>query len=170
MSVIDTLEGEELRELVRTFAKNWLAHDGLWFQAVESARGLDEAIERDKEAWARFAPIEAGRIRRLAGLGEQPGLEGLARALEYRLYAAINTQTIQMQEGVLRFYMNTCRVQSARKRKGLPDFPCKPVGIVEFSAFASTIDPRILTRPIACPPDPHPGTWMCGWEFSLEAP
>ncbi|MFA5383931.1 MAG: DUF6125 family protein [Eubacteriales bacterium] len=26
------------------------------------------------------------------------------------------------------FRMNTCRVQAARKRKGMPEFPCKSVG------------------------------------------
>ena len=53
------------------------------------------------------------------------------------------------------FVMRDCRVQSARKRKGLPDFPCKSVGVVEYGEFAKTIDPRIRTRCIACPPDAH---------------
>ncbi len=39
--------------------------------------------------------------------------------------------------------MNNCRVQYARKQRGLPDFPCKGVGIVEYGLFAKTIDPRI---------------------------
>jgi hypothetical protein len=64
--------------------------------------------------------------------------------------------------------MNDCRVQSARKRNKLPDFPCKEVGIVEYSFFAQTIDPRIKTKCIACPPDPHPEEFYCAWEFSLE--
>ncbi|MGD8555326.1 MAG: DUF6125 family protein, partial [Anaerolineales bacterium] len=55
----------------------------------------------------------------------------------------------------------------ARHRKGLPDFPCKQVGLVEYAGFASTIDPRIQTRCIACPPDPHPDSFWCAWEFTL---
>jgi hypothetical protein len=72
-----------------------------------------------------------------------------------------------VDDHTLRFEMNDCRVQSARKRKGLPDFPCKPVGLVEYAGFASTIDPRIQTRCLACPPDPHPETYWCAWEFTL---
>jgi hypothetical protein len=64
--------------------------------------------------------------------------------------------------------MRDCRVQAARKRRGLPDFPCKPVGLIEYSGFARTIDPRISTRCLACPPDPHPPDIWCAWEFTLE--
>jgi hypothetical protein len=168
MSAIDELSREKLLELVRNFAKNWLAHDGLWFQEVERRHGIDEAIAADAAAWERFSPLEARRIKQLLGLPEQAGLEGLERALEYRLYAVLNRQSSRIEEGRLRFYMNQCRVQSARQRKGLPDFPCKPVGLVEYRTFAETIDPRIRTRCIACPPDEHPDDYFCGWEFWIE--
>ena len=63
--------------------------------------------------------------------------------------------------------MTNCRVQYARKSRGLPDFPCKSVGIQEYSLFAQTIDPRIKTNCIACPPDSHPENYWCAWEFIL---
>ena len=66
------------------------------------------------------------------------------------------------------FRMVDCRVQSARRRKNLPDFPCKSIGIVEYSEFARMVDPRIETRCIACPPDPHPREYWCAWEFTLK--
>ena len=168
MSAIEDLSREELLQLIGNFAKNWLAHDGLWFQAVERKRGMEEAIEADAAAWERFSPIEAKRIKEFLKLPEQPGLEGLKEALEYRMYAVLNKQSSVLEGGVLRFHMNDCRVQSARKRKGLPDFPCKPVGLVEYSTFAETIDPRIKTHCIACPPDDHPDEYYCGWEFTIE--
>jgi hypothetical protein len=59
-------------------------------------------------------------------------------------------------------------VQSARKRRGLPDFPCKKVGLVEYSTFATEIDPRIKTECIVCPPDDHPDEYYCGWKFWIE--
>jgi hypothetical protein len=170
MSDIDDLSRDQLLGLVSAFAKNWLAHDGLWFQAVERAHGLNHAIELDAEAWSRFSPIEAARIKQLFGLKEGGGLEALEQALKYRLYAVLNTQQSEMVSGRLRFYMNECRVQVARKRKGLHDFPCKPVGLVEYSSFAAEVDPRIKTRCIACPPDDHPDDYYCAWEFWIEEP
>jgi hypothetical protein len=160
---------EQLIDMLEDAAKNWLAHDGVWFQAAEDNYGLEKAIQLDSEAWERFTVIEAHRIMKRHGIAEGGGLPALEQALKLRLYAHVNVQsTMWVKENTLRFEMNDCRVQSARKRKGLPDFPCKTVGLVEYAGFARTIDPRIQTRCIACPPDPHPETFFCAWEFSIE--
>jgi len=162
------LTREQALELLSDLAKRWLAHDGLWFQSIERTRGIEEAIFHDTEAWRRFTVIEAKRIIELLDLPENPGLDGLERALNFRLYAFINQQEIvRPDDSTLILKMTNCRVQSARIRKGLPDFPCKPVGEVEYSLFASTIDSRIETHCLACPPDPHPPEYYCGWEFRL---
>ncbi len=159
---------EQLVGMLEDAALNWLAHDGLWFLAVEGKYGLDAAMEADTKAWEGFTVIEAKRIMRRHGIPEGGGIPALARALKLRLYALINEQEIAEQtEDRLVFRMNECRVQAARRRKGLPDFPCKPVGIVEYAGFARTIDPRIETRCLGCPPDPHPEDWYCSWEFTL---
>ena len=80
----------------------------------------------------------------------------------------LNKQQSELKHGRLCFYMKDCRVQSARKRRGLPDFPCKQVGLVEYGTFAAEIDRRIRTRCIACPPDEHPYDYYCAWEFRIE--
>ena len=49
--------------------------------------------------------------------------------------------------------MKECRVQSARRRKGMPFHPCKPVGCIEYSGFARTIDDRIECRCLSCYPE-----------------
>lgn len=159
----------EARELLTDAAKNWLAHDGLWFQAVERRFGMETALDLDREAWERFTVIEAKRIMKRHGLAVGGGIPSLIKALGHRLYAFINVQEI-IDESDTRciFRMNRCRVQEARKRKNLPDFPCKSVGIVEYRNFARTIDPRIRTRCLACPPDPHPPEFYCAWEFWIQ--
>lgn len=165
---IKDLSREELLDLLADFAKRWLAHDGLWFQAVEDHFGMDAAIALDKEAWERFTRIEARRIKERLGLPDAAGLDGLEQALGYRLYAMVNEQEAERpDEHTLVFRMKRCRVQEARQRKGLPDFPCKAVGEVEYAGFATTIDPRLQTRCIACPPDAHPSHFYCAWEFTL---
>lgn len=164
----EDLSREQALDLLTDLAKRWLAHDGLWFQSVENKRGMDEAIYHDTEAWRRFTVVEANRIREFLELPEKGGLEALEQALNFRLYAFINQQEIlRPDDKTLILRMANCRVQSARQRKNLPDFPCKPVGEVEYSLFASTIDPRIRTLCLACPPDPHPAEFYCSWEFTL---
>jgi hypothetical protein len=130
---------------------------------------MQTAIELDAGSWKRFAAVEARRIMTTFSIPADGGLEALERALSLRLYAVINSQRTEWSDDRkrLRFFMDVCRVQEARRRKGLPDFPCKSVGIVEFETFASTIDPRIRTNCLHCPPDAAPGQY-CGWEFTIE--
>ncbi len=165
----DTLSREELLKLLDVYAKNWLAHDGSWFLALEETYGMEAAIEMDARAWERFAAAEARRIKRAFDLPDDGGLHALEHALNYRLYARVNQQQAKWaDEHTLIFRMVECRVQVTRQRKGLPPFPCKPVGLVEFPTFARTIDPRIQTRCIQCPPDElHLGGY-CAWEFTLN--
>jgi len=169
MKKLKDLSREEIIGLLTDAAKNWLAHDGLWFRAVEDAFGLEAAMELDRKAWEKFTVIEARRIMKRLGLSPGGGIQALAQALEFRLYARINVQEVsELSETRCVFRMNRCRVQEARMRQGLPDFPCKSVGIVEYSGFARTIDPRIKTRCLVCPPDPHPPDVWCAWEFTLQ--
>jgi hypothetical protein len=162
------LSAADLRAWLEDAAKLWLAHDGLWFQAVEKGHGLKEAMAHDAEAWRRFSPLEAARIMKRLGIAPGGGIPALQRCLGYRLYSLLNEQEI-LETSSTRcvFRMRTCRVQEARRRKGLPDFPCKEVGIVEYASFAATIDPRLQTRCLGCPPDEHPADWYCAWEFTL---
>jgi hypothetical protein len=163
------LTKEDLIDLLQDAAKNWLAHDGLWFQAIEKRFGIDAAIECDAAAWKRFTVVEAERIMERHKIPKNGGIPALIKALQYRLYAYINIQeTVEISENRCVFRMNNCRVQAARNRKNLPDFPCKSVGIFEYAFFAKTIDSRIATRCIACPPDSHPPEYYCAWEFTLE--
>lgn len=165
----EKLSQDELLKLIEVYAKNWLAHDGCWFLAAEEKYGMEAAIELDAKSWERFAVAEARRIMKVFDIPANGGLKALEKALQYRFYSIINRQEIEwVDASKMIFKMLECRVQRARRDKKLPDFPCKPVGQVEFSRFAKTVDPRIKTRCLACPPDPV-AEFYCGWEFTLES-
>ena len=170
MSVqLKDLDRATVEGMLEDFAKNWLAHDGLWFLAAEKQYGMENAIKLDTEAWRSFTVVEAKRIMKRHDISPGSGLEGLKKALGFRLYAILNEQEIRNETpDSFEFYMIDCRVQSARTRKNLPLFPCKSVGLVEYAGFAQTIDERIQTECIGCPPDPQAGKdFYCGWRFSI---
>lgn len=168
MAFIDNMTREELIKLVRMYAKNWLAHDGCWFLAAEESFGMETAIDLDTKSWSRFAVAEAKRILNEFNIPKDGGLKSLETAMQYRLYAAINRQEIEWQDDrTMIFKMIECRVQKTRTEKNLLPFPCKSVGIVEFSKFAQTVDPRINTECIHCPPDPL-GNEYCAWKFTMK--
>jgi hypothetical protein len=161
------IQGSPGRELVDA-AKNWHAIDGLWFLAVEARFGMEAAIACDKEVWTRFPAIEAGRIKERLALPDNGGLDALEQALSHRLFSLVNEQKIiRVDPGTLEYYMVTCRTQDARDRKGMPKFPCREIGEVEYRSFARAIDPRIRVDCISCPPDPPVPGFCCGWRFFL---
>lgn len=132
-AALSVLSRDELEQLVSIYAKNWLAMDGYWFQAVERKRGMDEAMEHDVAVWQGFTRTEARRIRALLRLPEQAGLDGLEKALAYRMYARINRDEI-IREGddALVYRTLECYVQRARAEKGMPYHPWqggRPCGI-----------------------------------------
>ncbi len=159
-----------LKELKERVAKNWLVNDGIWFQTIESHEGMNEAKRCNDSCWAHFSPFEAHTIKQQLGLPEAAGLDGLKRALGFRVYESINVQSItEEKQDSFVFQMNECRVQQARKRRGLDDYPCKSAGLVEYGYFARAIDKRIETNCIGCPPDEHPDDWFCAWKFSITS-
>lgn len=165
---LKNMEKEKQLSLADAIAKNWLAQDGVWFQAVEFAHGMNDAKRCNDSCWGRYSPFEAHSIKKLLHLEDHPGLEGLERALNFRMYGRLNVQSCRWEDGALIFEMNECRVQTARIRKGLDDYPCKSAGLVEYSRFAKGIDDRIKTTCIGCPPDAHPDNWFCAWKFYID--
>lgn len=167
---IDRLSKDDKLKLCTYIAKNWLAQDGVWFQAVENIYGMNDAKRCNDSTWARFSPFEAWSVKRFLELPDAPGLNGLETALNFRMYGMINIQSSRyIDDNTLIFEMNECRVQTARIRKGLADYPCKSAGLVEYSRFAECIDSRIVTECIGCPPDEHPCEWACSWKFVLNS-
>ncbi|MBU1702289.1 MAG: hypothetical protein KJ970_08780 [Candidatus Eisenbacteria bacterium] len=163
------LSNDELRAALADASKLWLAHDGLWFLEWEKRHGMEEAIEADTEAWRVFAKLEARRIMKRLGIEPGGGISALLKCLPHRLYANICRFTMHRRgDNEAKIRMNECRVQDARARKDLPPFPCKSVGIVEFSTFAKTVDRRFEVECVQCPPDEmSPGGW-CEWVFTLS--
>lgn len=46
VTLLYDLSKEELVKIIVDDAKNWLAHDGVWFQAVEKRYGMDVAVRK----------------------------------------------------------------------------------------------------------------------------
>ena len=159
---------EELIQLIEIYSKNWLAMDGVWFQAVERKFGMDEAMYQDAEAWKHYTVVEAKKIKEFLQLPNRAGIEGLKKALSIRFYANINEDRIETEGNTLIYTSVNCRVQRARERKGMPFHPCKSVGIIEYRGFAQVIDDRFTCECLSCYPDITDPACCCKWKFTLQ--
>jgi len=162
------LSCEQLEGLVLDMSKNIVGMDGVWFQSIEDAAGMDAAMTHDCIAAARFERSEAHRLKRWLGLDAHPGLTGLEAALRYKYNSLCNSTEMRFDAtGALVFRVTDCRVQSARKRKGFDLHPCKEAGLAEYQAFADAIDERISCACLSCHPDVSDPTCACAWRFTL---
>jgi hypothetical protein len=161
------MEKEKLIDLINAMSANWLTNDGVWFRTVEDSHDMYTSKRCNDTCWTRYSPVEASIIKSFLHLPEQSGPDGLEQALKFRVYANINEQTIERSGDALILRMVRCLVQKTRRSQGLPDYPCKSAGIAEFETFARTIDSRITTECICCPPDEHPREWVCAWRFHI---
>lgn len=167
MDILENLPKEKLIELLRLYGKNLMALDGTWFQSVEKMRGMDEAVAHDRNAWRRFTESEARRIRTFLELPERAGIDGLKRALPLRMNTLIHTTEILTEKNALIYRVLDCRVQTARRRKGMPFHPCRSVGLVEHAYFARVIDDRFRCEALSCYPEATDPTCSCAWKFTL---
>ena len=166
------LEGvapEVLDDVAQALRTGWLAADGVWFQAVERSAGMDAAKRVNDTCWARFAPLEARRIKARLGLPARGGIAALKVGLAERMYGRLNEwEFVEETEDSIVFRMTDCRVQTARRKRGLADYPCKSGGTTEYTGFGREIDDRLVCECVGCPPDPHPEEWACAWRFTLR--
>lgn len=162
---LSKLTREQLIELLFIDSKNLIAMDGVWFQSIEKEMGMDCAMHHDEEAWKRYTRSEARRIKKFLGLSEHPGLEGLAKALPYRMVDRANQSETVLTDNKLIYKIVVCRVQEARTRKNMPLHPCKSAAVHEYGGFAEVIDDRIKCRCISCYPDVTDDSCACAWEF-----
>jgi hypothetical protein len=165
---LENLSRDDLISQIEIYSKHWLAMDGVWFQSVEEKYGMDEAMRHDENIWRQFTVIEANRIKQFLRLPEQAGVEGLAKALKFRLYANINSDEVTVDGNTVVFRTLDCRVQNARAKKGMPFHPCKSVGMIEYGGFAKTIDSRFETECLSCYPEITDDTCNCAWKFTLK--
>jgi len=166
---LDDLSNVQLKELVRIYARNLFAMDGVWFQSVEKEYGMDIAMYHDREIWRRFTKTEARRIKKFLNLPENAGLDGLEKALQLRFPALANKQIeLIRNDNSLTYKIIDCRVQTARKEKGMPYHPCQSAAIIEHTYFAKIIDRRINCETISCYPHITDDTCACSWLFTLN--
>ena len=92
-----------------------------------------------------------------------------ARALALRCQSAANVDEILVEGDELTYRIVDCRVQNARKRKGMGFHPCRSVGVVEYGVFAESIDDRISCECLSCFPDMTDDSCNCAWKFTLKA-
>ncbi|MEW6614354.1 MAG: DUF6125 family protein [Thermodesulfobacteriota bacterium] len=162
------LSKEELINLIKVYARLFLALDGFWFLEVEKKFGYEAALEMDTKAWEGYFPYEARLLRKTLGIKEE-GIPGIIETLKQSAFVPCMEQKIEEvseKRGVFALYK--CPSLEAMERAGRKEFTCEPVGTIVFQKYAESIDPRVKVRFLDGPPRKSPEDVSCKWEFALE--
>ena len=170
MNALDHLHDmsrDMLIDIIHTLGRNWVTVDGLWFQIIEREFGAETAVKFDEEMWSKQSLAEARRMKKALKITEKGPLAVAKANLFLTSYFNKNFD-FEIKEVSPDRVIQTCihcANQEARIKQGQKPFACKEVGLTERTNFAKVIDPEVKVRCLTCPPDPHPGTFWCQWEF-----
>jgi len=163
---LSSLRKEQLVDLLNFQIRNIWRVDGLYFLGVERQFGTDAATRIDMECWKTMGKLEARQLRELLGPTDGSVAEFMRRLglTSWALDHEDKQIEVQNDRGILRVL--NCGTQVTRLRKGLEEFPCRPVREGYLKVFAEELDPSLTVSCKTCPPGPHSSEVWCEWEFA----
>jgi hypothetical protein len=160
-----------LEQLINYFflqIRNVWRVDGLYFLGIEKKFGTEAATEIDAGVWESMAAIEAKSLQKMFATKENPSVVAIVELLRKSSWALDQPfKTVEIGDSRATLSVDRCRTQEARLSKGLGEFPCKRVRFSYLKKFAETLNPNVKVNCIICPPDKHPKSTWCKWEFTL---
>ena len=124
----------------------------------------------DGQVWEKLAPIQARRVKRVLGLGDD--VQALAAVLKFTAPqwapAGFDWELEEVGERSLRMTVHSCPMGTYRKERNLELLPCKLGAPALYSALAKVVNEKFATTCLHAHPDPPREGVMCAWEFVLE--
>jgi hypothetical protein len=159
---------EQLLDFFFMQIRNLWRVDGLYFLGIEKRFGTEAATDIDAGVWESMAAIEAKVLQRMFKVCENPDVPTIMDLLLRSSWALDQPfKTVEVSAKRATLSIDRCRTQEARLGKGLCEFPCKLVRLGYLKNFAKTLNPKAEVSCLVCPPDEHPKSLWCKWEFTL---
>lgn len=165
--MLSKLPKDKLVDLLILHIRNLWRVDGLYFLGIEERFGTEAATEIDVNCWRLLAKLEVRELREALGVKDSSmaSFMHVLRNTSWALYQVGKEIEVKGDSCIIR--VTDCRVQQARIRKGLKEFPCKQVRYGYLKSFAEEFNPNMKVICRICPPDRHPSNIWCEWEFKL---
>jgi len=163
--LLAALPKDKIADFIFLHLRDLWAVDGLYYLGIEEVWGTKAATEIDAKVWEVMGKIEARRLRQFLHI-KGDNIPSMIQALRHSGWALdLEDKEIIVEETKAIIRNTQCRVQNTRKQKGLSEFGCKPVRWGFLKSFAHEFNPAIEVNCKVCPPDKHPDTLWCEWEF-----
>ena len=168
-ATLSRLSRKRLLDLFRLQIRNIWRVDGLYFLGIEKEFGTRAAARIDEECWRTMGTLEARQLKEILRAREW-SMPKIMEALELTSWALDQQdKKVQVQKDQAVFRVVTCNTQLTRIRKGLTEFPCKPVREGYLKSFVEELNPGVCVTCDFCPPEARPEDAWCEWRFSKSA-
>jgi len=124
----------------------------------------------DAEVWRRQGELEAKYLKSFFGKETMTDLRDVGKAFLLSPVWGNLGGKVAVKGDRCRMSVTDCRPQKSRRRKGLPELACRPVGEAFFEGFLKGLNPDLRFRCVTCPPDARAEDLWCSWEAWYENP
>jgi len=159
---------DTLAELLKLYAKLYIALDGLWYLTVKERLGDKEALACDIQAWESTCKYEMARIKRQLKIRGND-VVALMKAFQLCPWCLVMKFNIEIKnKNNALFTVTYCPTLDALEAegKGREDEICNIVDPRIMKAYASFFNPDIEVKCLKSPPRKSKDI-CCQWEFSL---
>jgi len=163
---LSRLPRKKLLDLMYFQIRNIWRVDGLYFLGIEKDFGIEAASKIDQECWKIMGTLEAHQLKEILPV-KQWSIPKIMEALRFTSWALDQQhKKVVVQKDRAVFRVASCSTQLTRLKKGLTEFPCRPVREGYLKAFAKELNPSVEVTCKVCPPSPHSDETWCEWEFT----
>jgi len=160
------LSKKKLFELFNFQIRNIWRVDGLYFLGIEKSFGTEAASRIDEECWKTMGTLEARQLKEIVRAKEW-SVPKIIEALRLTSWALDQRhKEVKVSKNRAVFRVVSCGTQLTRVRKGLTEFPCRPIRENYLKAFSRELNPKVDVTCNICPPGPHSEDTWCEWEFT----
>jgi len=157
-----------LADLLKLYAKLYIAMDGIWYLALKERLGDKEALACDIEVRENNCRYEVARIKRQLKIrgNDIVALMKVFQLCPWCQQMKFNIEIIDKNSAL--FTTTYCPTLDALEEegRGREEEVCKIVEPRIMKAYASALDPDIKVRCLKSPPRKSRDDICCQWEFT----
>ncbi len=159
---------DTLAQLLKLYAKLYIAMDGLWYLTLKERLGDKEALACDIQVWERNCKYEMARIKRQLKIRGND-VVALMKAFQLCPWCLRMEFDIKIKDkNSAVFTVTYCPTLDALEQEdgGREEEICKLVEPRIMKAYASFFDPDIQVKCLKSPPRKSKDDICCQWEFT----
>jgi len=157
-----------LAQLLKLYAKLYIAMDGIWYRTLKERLGDKEALACDVQAWEDICRYEMARIKRQLKIRGND-IVALMKAFQLCPWCLMMEFDIKIKsKNSAVFTVTYCPTLDALEQEGggRESEICKIVEPRIMKAYASSFDPDIEVKCLKSPPRKSKDDICCQWEFT----